>query len=304
MNISPVFGTAEARDRRLTATLTGMRHRALAESTAALVLLSAGLCGCSTATLAAPQRASAPATGTAAPEPGAPSSTRSAPTLSPATGAAPDSGTDPGRPPSSPSLPGAAASVLATLEVKGRAPKTGYRRAQFGQAWADVDRNGCDTRNDILARDLQNVTFKPGTHNCVVLTGDYIEPYTGAHVFFTRGQVTSAAVEIDHMVALSNAWQTGAQLMDAGSRLSYANDPLVLLAVDGPANQQKGDGDAATWLPANKSFRCPYVARQVAIKAKYHLWLTPPEKDAMVRVLSACPEQCQVPALMEALNSR
>jgi len=122
---------------------------------------------------------------------------------------------------------------------------------------------------------------KPGTHNCVVLTGDYLEPYTGAHVFFIRGQGTSAAVEIDHVVALSNAWQTGAQQMDPGTRLRYANDPLVLLAVDGPANQQKGDGDAATWLPANKSFRCSYVARQIAIKAKYHLWLTPPEKDAM-----------------------
>jgi len=110
-------------------------------------------------------------------------------------------------------------------------------------------------------------------------------PGTGEHLFFHRGSGTSNAVEIDHVVALGNAWQTGAQLMDAGTRLRYANDPLVLLAVDGPANQHKGDGDAATWLPANKSFRCPYVARQVAIKAKYHLWLTPPEKDAMVRVL-------------------
>jgi len=264
----------------LTATLTGMRHRALAEGTAALVLLSAGLCGCSAATSVAPQRASASGT-VAVPEGSAAPSSRAA-----------DGGTGVADTPSvSPPPSGAAASALASLEVKGRAPKTGYSRAQFGQAWADVDRNGCDTRNDILARDLQNVTFKPGTHNCVVLTGDYTEPYTGAHVFFTRGQGTSAAVEIDHVVALSNAWQTGAHLMDAGTRLRYANDPLVLLAVDGPANQQKGDGDAATWLPASKSFRCPYVARQVAIKAKYHLWLTPPEKEAMARILSACPEQ-------------
>jgi len=133
---------------------------------------------------------------------------------------------------------------------------TGYSRAQFGQAWADVDRNGCDTRNDILARDLQNVTFKPGTRNCVVLTGDYVEPYTSRHVFFARSQNGPPAVEIDHVVALGNARQTGAQQMDPDTRLRYANDPLVLLAVDGPANQQKGDGDAATWLPANKGFRC------------------------------------------------
>ncbi len=264
-----------------------MRHRALAEGTIASMLLAAGLTGCGAGTSVVPQPVSA--SGTVAVR-------EATPTPVPSSRAT-DSGTGVAGPPSvsSPPLSGAAASALGSLEVKGRAPKTGYSRAQFGQAWADVDRNGCDTRNDILARDLQNVTFKPGTHNCVVLTGDYLEPYTGAHVFFIRGQGTSAAVEIDHVVALSNAWQTGAQQTDPDTRLRYANDPLVLLAVDGPANQQKGDGDAATWLPANKRFRCPYVARQIAIKAKYHLWLTPPEKDAMVRVLGACPEQ-QLPS--------
>ncbi len=192
--------------------------------------------------------------------------------------------------PPSPAVSGVGA-ALDALRVKGRAPKTGYSRAMFGQAWADVDRNGCDTRNDILARDLQHVVFKPATHDCVVLSGDYFEPYTGSHVFFQRGQTTSNAVEVDHVVALGNAWQTGAQDMDVATRLRYANDPLVLLAVDGPANQQKGDGDTATWLPPDKSFRCAYVARQVAIKAKYHLWITPPEKDAMARVIGACPDQ-------------
>jgi len=270
----------------VTVTLERMRRWTLAGGTIALILLAAGLTGCS-ATSVAPQPASA--SGTAAVREGTATPVQSS--------QAADGGTGVAGPPSvSPSpLSGAAASALASLEVKGRAPKSGYSRAQFGQAWADVDRNGCDTRNDILARDLQNVVVKPGTHNCVVLTGDYVEPYTGEHVFFQRGSSTSSAVEIDHVVALGNAWQTGAQLMEAGSRLRYANDPLVLLAVDGPANQQKGDGDAATWLPANKSFRCLYVARQVAIKAKYHLWLTPPEKDAMVRVLGACPEQ-QLPS--------
>jgi len=261
-------------------TLEPMRRWTLADGTGALILLAAALSGCSTATSVPPRPVSASSAvaapeGTAAPVPSS---------------GATDNGTGVAGPSASP-LSGATAAAIGSLEVKGRAPKTGYSRAQFGQAWADVDRNGCDTRNDILARDLQNVTFKPGTRNCVVLTGDYLEPYTGAHVFFIRGQGTSAAVEIDHVVALSNAWQTGAQQMDPDTRLRYANDPLVLLAVDGPANQQKGDGDAATWLPANKGFRCPYVARQIAIKAKYHLWLTPPEKDAMVRVLGACPEQ-------------
>ena len=239
------------------------------------VVLCAAVAACQPAPPAPSPTTSSVQSGSPAPSP--PDSTVTAPTGEVTAAAAPGAKT--------------AAAALGLLPVKGRAPMTGYSRSQFGQAWADVDRNGCDTRNDILARDLQNVTFKPGTHNCVVLTGDYVEPYTGRHVFFARSQNGPPAVEIDHVVALGNAWQTGAQQMDPDTRLRYANDPLVLLAVDGPANQQKGDGDAATWLPANKGFRCSYVARQIAIKAKYHLWVTSPEREAMVRVLSPCPDQ-------------
>ena len=186
---------------------------------------------------------------------------------------------------------GSAADALAALPVKGRAPKTGYSRAQFGIRWADEDHNGCDTRNDILRRDLTNITLKPGTHDCIVLTGTLADPYAGQTIAFTRGRKTSEAVQIDHVVALSNAWQTGAQQLDPARRQAFANDPLNLLAVDGPANQQKSDGDAATWLPANKGFRCAYVARQIAVKRAYSLWVTPPEKDAMTSVLSTCPGQ-------------
>jgi hypothetical protein len=187
-----------------------------------------------------------------------------------------------------------AESVLNTLAVKGRAPKTGYRRTQFGPAWADVDHNGCDTRNDILNRDLTNRTWRDGTHNCIVTSGILHDPYTGTVIHFTRGRRTSEAVQIDHVVALSDAWQTGAQQLDESTRKDLANDPLNLLAVDGPANQQKSDSDAASWLPANKSFRCDYVARQIAVKKKYRLWVTAAEKDAMKRVLSSCPTQkCQ-----------
>lgn len=161
-----------------------------------------------------------------------------------------------------------ATSVLETLPVKGRAPKTGYSRDQFGAAWADVDHNGCDTRNDILNRDLTNKTYKAGTHNCVVTSGRLVDPYTAAVIDFVRGQSTSAAVQIDHVVALSDAWQKGAQQLIADRRKQLANDPYNLLAVDGPSNQRKSDGDAATWLPANKSFRCSYVARQIGVKAE------------------------------------
>ncbi len=181
-----------------------------------------------------------------------------------------------------------ALAVLATLEVKGRAPKTGYDRDQFGQRWLDIDRNGCDTRNDILARDLTSIT-KSGP--CKVLTGVLADPFTATAIDFVRGQDTSADVQIDHVVALSDAWQKGAQQLTADQRTTFANDPLNLLAVDGRANAQKGDGDAATWLPSNKAFRCAYVARQVSVKATYGLWVTQAEHDAIERILSRCPNE-------------
>ena len=195
-----------------------------------------------------------------------------------------------------------ALAALGTLEVKGRAPKTGYDREAFGPAWADVDRNGCDTRNDILARDLEGETFKPGTRDCVVLTGTLDDPYTATTIAFERGNATSSAVQIDHVVALSDAWQKGAQQLDRDTRQAFANDPLNLLAVDGPTNQGKGDGDAATWLPPNKAFRCEYVARQVAVKATYKLWVTQAERDAIARILTTCPDQL-LPAADGAVGS-
>jgi hypothetical protein len=184
-----------------------------------------------------------------------------------------------------------ASATLASLPIKGRAPKTGYSRAQFGSTWADVDRNGCDTRNDMLKRDLTEIIFKVKTKNCVVLTGVLQDRYSGETINFTRGNITSMEVQIDHVVALSNAWQTGAFKLTMAQRTAFANDPLNLFAVKGRLNSQKGDGDAATWLPPLKSFRCAYVAQQIAVKAKYSLWVTAPEKDAMVRILATCPEQ-------------
>jgi hypothetical protein len=180
-----------------------------------------------------------------------------------------------------------ARSELGTLAVKGRAPKTGYEREEFGPAWADVDRNGCDTRNDVLARDLTDVTFEAGTHDCVVLTGTLSDPYSGGTIAFARGP-RSADVQIDHVVALSDAWQKGAQRWDADRRRQFANDPANLLAVDGPTNAAKGDGDAATWLPPSTGYRCAYVVRQVRVKAAYGLWVTQAEHDALDRTLDGC----------------
>ena len=184
-----------------------------------------------------------------------------------------------------------AASALAKLPVKGSAAMTGYSRDRFGQAWSDVDRNGCDTRNDILKRDLTGETFRAGTRGCIVLTGTLRDPYTAKTIHFVRGQRTSLAVQIDHVVALGNAWRQGAQQWPASKRLAFANDPLNLLAVDGPTNGRKGASNAASWLPPNKAYRCSYVARQVAVKAKYQLSVTAAEKAAIGRVLATCPRQ-------------
>lgn len=163
---------------------------------------------------------------------------------------------------------------------------TGYSRDLFGGDWTDVDGNGCDTRADILRRDLVERVM---SSRCSVLSGVlYPDPFTGAPLTYVRGR---SVVDIDHVVALGNAWATGAQGIGPTARIQFANDPLNLLAVSASANRQKQDGDAATWLPSNKAFRCAYVARQVAVKAKYRLWVTSAEKEAIRRVLQACPRQ-------------
>lgn len=205
-----------------------------------------------------------------------------------------DTNPDPNRAPSvvaadSSVTAGSALDVLDALPVKGRAAKTGYDRVgQFGEAWADVDRNGCDTRNDVLARDLTDVRR---SNDCKVLSGELADGYSGKTIRFERGADTSPLVQIDHVVALSDAWQKGAQQLTAAQRLTLANDPLNLMAVDGQTNTAKGDGDAATWLPPTDGFRCEYVARQISVKATYGLWVTRAEQEAIRRVLATCPEQ-------------
>ncbi len=174
--------------------------------------------------------------------------------------------------------------ALETITVKGRAPKTGYERSQFGNGWSVV--NGCTTRNIILHRDLENVVVD---EKCAVVSGVLQDPYSGKQINFTKEK--SSEVQIDHVIALSDAWQKGAQLLTKEQRMQLANDPLELLAVAGADNQAKSDGDAATWLPKNKGFRCEYIARQIALKIKYSLWVTVAEKDAMSAVLKTCPQQ-------------
>ncbi|MGD1172159.1 GmrSD restriction endonuclease domain-containing protein [Mycobacterium seoulense] len=193
-----------------------------------------------------------------------------------------------------------ASAKLATLSIKGRAPKTGYERSLFGQAWTDdvtvsYGHNGCDTRNDILRRDLVTIELKPDSNGCTVLSGVLHDPYTGSTVEFNRGQGTSTQVQIDHVVALSDAWQKGAQQWDSAKRRNFANDPINLQATSGSTNEQKGDGDAATWLPPNKSYRCSYVSRIVDVKATYGLWVTQAEHDAIAQILANCEAPAAAP---------
>lgn len=182
--------------------------------------------------------------------------------------------------------PKTAVAALALLVVKGKAPKTGYERSAFSDGWGQL--NGCDLRNIILTRDLKNRTYRD---NCKVDTGILLDPYTGKTIRFKYGVGTSSAVQIDHVVALSDAWQKGAQTIGEAKRYAFYNDPINLLAVDGPTNSSKSDSDASAWLPPNKAYRCAYVARQIAVKLKYRIWVIQAEKEAMQRVLQSCPKQ-------------
>lgn len=292
---------ADARTMRTTRTRIGTAApvrtaRRLAAVAVAVSLGVAGLAGCETsaddassagALVADPTGTSDAAVPTTAPPtavlPPEPSATTDRPTPKPTSKATPHATQDA-------AAKGTALAAVALLDVRGRAPRTGYDRDEFGPAWKDVDRNGCDTRNDILGRDLVDVGYRASTRECVVAYGTLHDPYSGKDIAFTRGPTTSTAVQIDHVVALSDAWQKGAQKLTEARRTALANDPLNLLAADGPLNQSKGDGDAATWLPPNKAFRCEYVARQVAVKLDYDLWVTKAERDAMVRVLTTCPK--------------
>lgn len=180
--------------------------------------------------------------------------------------------------------------ALDALPVHPGESMDGYARSQFGPPWTDdnddeLGHNHCDTRDDILARDLTDVVFKG---RCTVTAGVLHDPYTGRVIQFRRGPATSTQIQIDHVVPLADAWRTGAQHLTAQQRTDLANDPRNLLAVEGHANTVKSDQDASQWLPPNEAFHCAYVEKQIAVKATYRLWVTPDEKNAMRKVLSSC----------------
>lgn len=180
-----------------------------------------------------------------------------------------------------------AADALGRLVVKDQVSREGYSREQFSPGWAVI--SGCDMRNRILQRDLVEVALDDD--GCTVLEGVLEEdPFTGERIVFKYGQGTSDDIHIDHLVAVSDAWAKGAQELPYERRHEFYNDPLNLLAVDGAANMDKENKDAADWLP-REEYRCRFIARQIAVKIKYRLWVTRRELNAMKRVLQTCPQQ-------------
>lgn len=176
-------------------------------------------------------------------------------------------------------------------EISLTVPK--YERAAFGQRWSDdveveFGHNGCDTRNDILRRDLTNIQTRPNTRECVITQGDFLDPYSGVNMTFVRGDGTSDLVQIDHVVALANAWYAGAFAWDEQTRRNFANDPINLQATTKAENQAKKAKTADQWLPSDPAYVCTYVSRQVQVKHVYGLSITPNEQQAMTEVLSRC----------------
>lgn len=178
-----------------------------------------------------------------------------------------------------------AGELLASLTVSSNTSKAGYSRAQFGPAW-ELPGQSCDTRDLILQRDVIHLTLK-GT--CEVTAGTLFDPYTGQTIPFQRGPGDD--VQIDHVVPLGDAWISGASRWSATERQKLANDPLELLAVDAHNNEQKSDSTADQWMPPYKGEACSYVARQIAVKVKYRLAITPAEHSKMASVLATCPGQ-------------
>ncbi|WP_431945750.1 HNH endonuclease family protein [Actinacidiphila sp. bgisy167] len=180
----------------------------------------------------------------------------------------------------------AARRLIDALPTKGRGPRTGYDRDEFGYAWKDtadgvpLARNGCDTRNDLLKLHGQDVEFRKGS-DCVVVSMDLYDPYTGTTIEWRKQK--AAEVQIDHVVPLSYSWQMGSSRWPESKREQLANDVLNLIPVQGRANSAKGDSGPASWLPPDKRIRCAYAVRFAQVATKYELPVTEPDKEAMSR---------------------
>lgn len=176
--------------------------------------------------------------------------------------------------------------ILASLQPQSTSRIPDYDRDLFGTSWFDVDGNLCDTRNDVLQRDMRDIHL--AADQCKVMSGVLDDPYTGSAISFERGEQTSQAVQIDHIIPLSYAWKHGAWSWDDSARLAFANDPANLLAVDGPTNNGKGGKGPARWMPPNESYRCVYATKFVTVAATYELQISEDDRQSLAATIASC----------------
>lgn len=194
--------------------------------------------------------------------------------------------------------PLAALGSLTVIEDGISLAQTSYDRDHFGQRWADVDRNGCDTRNDTLRRDLDDLVVREGTQGCVAQSGILVDPYTGGEFVFERGSAHAGELHVDHIVALADAWHKGAEAWTEEERTWFANDPMNLVVTFGQVNQSKGASDASSWVPPDESAWCGFAIHVVWVKQEYELAVTTDEGAALERLLRTC--DLSSPALVGA----
>jgi len=158
--------------------------------------------------------------------------------------------------------------------------KTGYKREYF-KHWVDEDSDGCNTREEVLIRDS---TTKPQVdrYGCKVIAGNWYSPYDA------RKLTEPSDIDIDHMVALKEAWDSGANVWSASTRQRFANDltdSRSLIAVTDSVNRSKGDRDPSNWLPPNRGYWCEYLSRWVAVKARWGLSMDQSEAGRVRKLL-------------------
>jgi hypothetical protein len=175
-----------------------------------------------------------------------------------------------------------ARTALAGLRIASEGDGGGYERDKFGTRWKDIDRNGCDQRNDVLDRDLSDVGKKG---DCVVMSGRLRDPYSGKEITFAKQD--AAEVQIDHVYPLALAWRMGASRWSEDKREKFANDHDNLLAVWGVPNRQKSDSGPGEWKP-QKGYQCTYAVKYIAVADEYSLPVTRADHGALEDFLGRC----------------
>jgi len=167
------------------------------------------------------------------------------------------------------------------LAVAAEGSDSGYDRALFQpQAWADLDGDGCDTRAEVLIRDSRSLAeVQPG---CSVARGDWLSIYDG------YSTPDPGELDIDHVVALAEAWRSGADGWPNERRLAFAQDEDNLIAVTAATNRSKSDRDPAVWQPPNRDSWCAFAQRWTSAKVRWGLTADPAEVNAVRVMLGTC----------------